>query len=78
VQLRKAGELFRQDIAKSLEPTTALLSGVIHQLEPKRKKFEVYESSSSEVLQLIEPLLTRGDTRTQEKKAAYMYLTKEG
>ena len=42
-QLRKAGELFKQNIAKSLESTIILLSNVICCLELKGKKFEVYE-----------------------------------
>lgn len=64
--LRKAGEPLKDEIAKSLESTISLLSDVISRLQLKGKKFQVYESSSSEnidnfweVLQLIEPLLTK-------------------
>ena len=68
--LRKAGEPFKDKIAKSLESMISLLSDVISHLQLKGKKFQVYDSSSSEdihnfweVLQLIEPLLMRNDTR---------------
>ena len=62
--------MFKEDVAKSLESTITLLCDVICRLELKGKKGEIYEGSSSaeiqefwEVLQLIEPLLTREDTR---------------
>ena len=71
--LRKAGEPFKDEIAKSLESTISLLSDVISRLQLKGKKFQLYESSSSEdidnfweVLQLIEPLLTRNDTTKKD------------
>ena len=71
--LRKAGEPFKDEIAKSLESTISLLSDVISRLQLKGKKFQVYDNSSSEdihnfweVLQLIEPLLTRNDTRKKD------------
>ena len=71
--LRKAGEPFKGEISKSLESITSLLSDVISLLQLKEKKFQVYESSSSEhidnfweVLQLIEPLLTIKDTTKKD------------
>ena len=71
--LRKPGEPFKDKIAKSLESMISLLSDVISHLQLKGKKFQVYDSSSSEdiynfweVLQLIEPLLTRNDTRKKD------------
>ena len=70
---RKAGEPFKDEIAKSLQFTSSLLSDVISCLQLKGKKFQVYGSSSSEdihnfweVLELIEPLLTRNDTRKKD------------
>lgn len=71
--LRKAGEQFKEEICKSLQSTTTLLSDEISRLELKEKKFKMYESCSSEdihafweVLLLVEPLLTRTDTRKKD------------
>ena len=67
--LRKAGQQYKEEISKSVQSTVSLLTDVICRLELKGKKFKVYESCSDEeiqtfweVLQLIEPQLTRGDT----------------
>ena len=64
--LRKAGEPFKEEISKLVQSTLSLLSDVICRIG---KKFKVYESCSDgeiqtfwEVLQLIEPELTRDDT----------------
>ena len=40
--LRKAGEPFKDEIAKSLESMISLLSDVISRLHLKGKKFQVY------------------------------------
>ena len=71
--LRKSGEPYKEDILKSLNPTVSLLSDVISRLELKQKKFQVYESSSNEdiqafweVLELVDPSLTREDTKKKD------------
>ena len=71
--LRKAGEPFKEEIHKSVEPTISLLTDIIHRLELKGKKFKLYDSCSSddildfwEVLQLIAPLLSRNDTTKKD------------
>ncbi len=68
--LRKAGAPFKDEICTSLDSTKSLLSDVISRLQLKGKKFKVFESCSDEdidnfweVLQLIEPRLTREDTK---------------
>ncbi len=67
-KLRKAGEFFKEDVAKSLESNITHLSDVICCLELKGKKFKVYGSSSKwDVLPLIEPFLTSSDKRRHEK-----------
>ena len=70
---KQLGEPFKNEIAKSLESMISLLSDVISRLQLKGEKFQVYDNSSSEdihnfwvVLQLIEPLLTRNDTRKKD------------
>ena len=64
---------FKDKIVKSLESTKCLLSDVISRLQLKRKNFKVFKSNSSddidnfwEVLQLVDPLLIRKDTRKKD------------
>ena len=68
-QRRSSGKSYRGDIKKSLEPTIILLTNIVHCLERKGKKLQVFSDVKEddilnfrEVLQTIDSMLTHKET----------------
>ena len=74
-QLRISGVSYKDDIKKSLEPTITSLTSIVHCLELKGKKFQVFSGATEEdiqnyweVLQTIDSTLTHEETTKQAIK----------